>query len=179
MPGGESLAGLSCRASIIDNAVMPARSCYPCTACCDGWLSSKHIEMSPGKPCVHRIDEGCAIHGERPKVCREFECDWLKADSQLADDMRPDLCGAIVMTGRRFRNWRIILATPTGWAIPRPTLERLMTYARAQSIPLVFIENLHDNGVYTHYKRSGFGPLEFIRSIQESTEPINDRDTSE
>ncbi|MGB5326953.1 MAG: hypothetical protein WBO58_01905 [Gammaproteobacteria bacterium] len=164
---------------IIDNVAMPARNCYPCTACCDGWLSSNYIEMSPGKPCAHRTDEGCAIHKNRPQVCKKFECDWLKADSQLPDDMRPDICGAIVMTGRRFQNWRIILATPTGWTIPQQTLERLMAYAKTQSIPLVYIENLHENGVYTHFKRSGYGPLDFIRSIQNATEPFNLRDTDE
>ena len=164
---------------MIDNVAMTARSCYPCTACCDGWLSSKHIEMSPGKPCAHRTDEGCAIHNKRPQVCKTFECDWLKADSILPDHMRPDRCGAIVMTGRQYENWRIILATPTGWMIPQQTLDWLMAYAKAQSIPLVYIENLHENGVYTHFKRSGYGPLDFIRFIQDSTEPFDSRDAGE
>jgi len=43
----------------------------------------------------------------------------------------------------------------------------------------VYIENLHENGVYTHFKRSGYGPLDFIRSIQNATEPFNLRDTDE
>ena len=97
----------------------------------------------------------------------------------MPDHMRPDQCGVIVMTGRRYENWRIILATPAGWVIPQDTLEWLMAYAKAQSIPLVYIENLHKNGVYTHFKRSGYGPSDFIRSIQESTEPFDSRDIGE
>lgn len=69
--------------------------------------------------------------------------------------MRPDLCGAIVMTGRPFQNWRIYLATPTEWTIARQTPEWLMAQAKAQRTPLVYMENLHEHGVYTHFKRSG------------------------
>lgn len=83
--------------------------------------------------------------------------------------MRPDLCGAIVMSGRKFQGWEVIIATPTGWVIPHDTLERLRQYARQQMTPLIFIENLHQNGVYTHFKRSGFGPLEFVQAITSSS----------
>ena len=83
--------------------------------------------------------------------------------------MRPDQCGAIVMSGRKFQGWEVIIATPTGWVIPPATLERLRQYARQQMTPLIFIENLHQNGVYTHFKRSGFGPLEFVQAITSSS----------
>ncbi|MFC1602828.1 hypothetical protein ACFL3U_04615 [Pseudomonadota bacterium] len=156
---------------------MNNRSCFPCTACCDGWLSSKYIEMSPGHPCTHSTNKGCSIYETRPEEpCRTFKCAWLNEDSLLPDHMRPDQCGAIVMIGRKFKSWRMILATPTGWTIPQGTLEWIMSYAKKHSIPLVYIENLHKNGVYTHFKRSGYGPLNFVQSIQDSTEPLDTLD---
>jgi hypothetical protein len=87
--------------------------------------------------------------------------------------MRPDRCGAIVMSGRRFQGWDVIIATPTGWVIPPATLERLRQYARQQLTPLVYIENLHQKGLYTHFKRSGFGPLEFVQAITSSSDKLD------
>lgn len=97
------------------------------------------------------------------------------AGSQQPDHMRPDRSGAIVMPGRKFKGWKVIMATPTGWTIPRKTLDWLMAYARQQAIPLVWVENLHENGVYTHFKRSGYGPLEFVRAITDSAEQLDIR----
>lgn len=155
---------------------MNQRSCGACTACCQGWLSSRHIDMSPGHPCRHCTAQGCAIYPTRPrKPCRTFECGWLTRDSTLAEDLRPDRCGAIVLLGRKFQGWDVIMATPTGWTIPGQTLERLMDYARRQSLPLVWIENLHNNGVYTHFKRSAFGPADFVRAITAPSETLDIR----
>ena len=132
--------------------------------------------MAPGKPCVHCAAKGCAIYATRPEdPCRRFECAWLRSGSRLRDRMRPDRCGAIVLPGRRFKGWDVIMATPTGWTIPPDTLEWLMAHAREQSLPLVWIENLHTNGVYTHFSRSGFGPAGFMRAIADPAEPLNIR----
>ena len=146
---------------------MSGRRCGECTACCDGWLSSKYVEMSPWKPCIHRTDAGCGIYADRPRdPCRTFRCAWLEAGSTLPEHLRPDLCGAIVLNNRQYRQWRVIIATPTGWKIPQATLADLMAYARQRGMPLIFIENLQKDGVYTHFSRSGYGPKEFVQSLQ-------------
>ena len=132
--------------------------------------------MSPGKPCKHCADNGCSIYEKRPDPCKTFKCAWLESSDILPDNMRPDLCGAIVITGRKFEGWKVILATPTRWKIPEDTLKRIMAFAKQHTTPLVYIENLHDNGVYTHFSRSGFGPLDFVQSIKSSAEPFDDRD---
>jgi len=95
--------------------------------------------------------------------------------SLLPDHMRPDQCGAIVMPGRKYKGWSVIMATPTSWVIPEATLVWLMTYSRQQATPLIYIENLHKNGVYTHFKRSGYGPLDFVRAITDSKEDLDIR----
>ena len=155
---------------------MKRRSCQDCTACCEGWLSSKTIDMSPGKPCRHCESGGCAIYETRPQnPCRSFECEWVRAGSELAEELRPDRCGAIVLHDRKFHGWTVLIATPTGWKIPPVTLRRLKDYAHRQNTPLIYIENFHRDGRYTHFSRSGFGPKPFIETIEAhygDTDPV-------
>jgi hypothetical protein len=86
-------------------------------------------------------------------------------EPRLAGSLRPDRCGAIVLGDRDFHGWKVIIATPTGWKIPRETLRQLMHYARERNTPLIWIENFHKNGSYTHFSRSGYGPKPFMETI--------------
>jgi len=86
-------------------------------------------------------------------------------NSDLHESMRPDLCGAIVLSGRKYKGWKVLIATPTAWKIPDGTLEILMTYAKNQATPLIYIENFHTNGEYAHFSRSGYGPKEFVECV--------------
>ncbi|MBT8065097.1 MAG: hypothetical protein KJN94_08760 [Gammaproteobacteria bacterium] len=155
---------------------MTERSCGPCTACCEGWLMSRHIEMSPGQPCQHCTRQGCAIYDERPEdPCRTFVCGWLQADSPLPEQLRPDLSGVVVMLDRKWRGRRIIKATPAGWTIPPDTLEKLMALARERSLPLIYLENLQKDGRYIGYRQMGYGPPEFVQAVQRSIGPSDIR----
>lgn len=69
------------------------------------------------------------------------------------------------MSDRDFQGWKVILATPTGWVIPRETLRIIMKYARKQDTPLIYIENYHQKGRYTHFSRSGYGPQAFMDTL--------------
>ena len=130
--------------------------------------------MSPGHPCVHCTARGCAIYPTRPRdPCRTFECAWLSEGSQLPEALRPDRCGAIVMLGRQYQGRNVIMATPTGWIIPQDTLQQLMAYAKEQSLPLVWVENIHENGVYQRFKRSAYGPIDFVRAITDPSETLD------
>lgn len=80
------------------------------------------------------------------------------------------------MLDRQFRGWDVIMATPTGWAIPQKTLNWLMKFAKKRSVPLVYIENLLENGRYSHFKRSGYGPLEFLEAVRDADIPLNIRE---
>ena len=66
---------------------MTKRQCFPCTACCEGWLTSDVIDMTPGKPCQHCTAQGCAIYESRPKTpCKTYQCAWLVENSDLPDE---------------------------------------------------------------------------------------------
>lgn len=155
---------------------MKPRNCQPCTACCEGWLASKNIDMTIGHPCKHCSNGGCDIYDKRPvDPCRTFRCAWVEEGSALCKTLRPDRCGAILLNNRKFKQWDVLIATPTGWKIPDRTLQEIMDFAFQQNMPLIYIENLHKNGVYTHFSRSGFGPAPFLKVITGSTRQIDFR----
>ena len=94
---------------------MTQRTCGPCTACCQGWLHSKKLEMRPGHPCRHLVQQGCSIYPDRPeKPCKLFVCGWLQDAETYPDEMRPDRSGVIMLTDRKWHNWDVIRAVPAG-----------------------------------------------------------------
>ena len=46
-----------------------------------------------------------------------------------------------------------------------------MNLAREKSLPLIYIENLQENGRYIGYRQMGFGAPDFIRAVQQSLGP--------
>lgn len=147
---------------------MKERQCYPCNACCGGWLTAtiNGQKIAPGKPCVHVSEKGCGIYEKRPdNPCRVFECGWLK-NPEMPDHMRPSECGAIVLLDNIWNGQQIIRAIPIGEKIPGDTLEWLMAYSREQNIPLAFSEHVFKNGKFKHKKRLGYGPPSFIEAVK-------------
>ncbi|HUL94352.1 MAG TPA: hypothetical protein VLV56_18615 [Burkholderiales bacterium] len=144
-------------------AIHPARSCGPCTACCDGWVRGtiRGHEMMPGTPCHFRQEItdncGCSIYKDRPRdPCRNFVCEWLAADSPFPDSFRPDLL-KVIITRLRWRNTRPFMLIPAG----RPTDPALLQWMRDLALrtgqPLVYEE---------HGNRVGFGPPEFTEAVR-------------
>jgi len=125
--------------------------------------------MYPGKPCEHCTSQGCAIYETRPtNPCVIFNCGWLIEESPLPEEMRPDKSGAIVMLDKKWGGWRIIYASPTGERIPEKTLDWLMAYAREHKIPLMYRENLMEEGKLPGHKRLGYGPPAFLEAVKNS-----------
>ena len=71
------------------------RSCGACSLCCTV-LRVDVLSKLGGVPCVHQdVDApGCAIHAERPAICRAYRCLWLKGG--LPESDRPDAHGAVL-----------------------------------------------------------------------------------
>lgn len=151
---------------------MTDRQCYPCTACCEGWLTAEinGVLMMPGKPCVHKNAQGCGIYANRPhNPCGIFSCGWLRGEHGMPMNMRPSECGAIVMFDRQWHGRKVIRAVPTGEKIPPDTLEWLMALSRRQNTPLVFSEHDFVDGKFVRKRKLGYGPPEFIHAVK--TEP--------
>ena len=152
----------------MNNQFMNKRQCFPCTACCEGWLTAviNGVKMKPGTPCVNCTEQGCNIYEKRPEnPCVSFRCGWLAMPGKIAEHMKPSECGAILVLST-WKGQRVIYANPIGKKIPGDTLEWLMTFARESSLPLVFIERLTEGGKYIGVKKTGYGPPSFIRDVE-------------
>ena len=153
---------------------MTSRQCFPCTTCCEGWLTGKirGVKMHPGKPCLFIVGKGCGIYEKRPaRPCQSFKCAWLLEQDKLPEHMRPSECGAIVLLNRPWHNREVIRAAPTGEKISADTLEWLKAYSRKHSLPLVFCEYTNRNGQFIGQRKLGYGPPSFIRAVETEVEP--------
>lgn len=70
------------------------KECGGCTLCCYFMAITEFDspEYSYCKNCVPNV--GCAIWKDRPNVCRNTDCVWLK-EEQIPDIFRPDRCGVM------------------------------------------------------------------------------------
>lgn len=117
------------------------RSCGGCTACCEGWLRDKGLDMQPGKACKHRAVNGCAIYPDRPEnPCKVFRCGWLREPSLLEDDLRPDKCGAILLTDRGAAGYDVWRLVPVGRAVSEKTLSRFNELTQSIQMPIIWTE---------------------------------------
>jgi hypothetical protein len=150
------------------------KQCFPCTACCEGWLSAdiNGHKMKPGTPCIHATKQGCGIYEKRPEnPCVTFNCGWLQEQHNMPEHMKPSECGAIVLFDRKWHDKKVIRAVPTGNKIPADTLEWLQALARELSLPLLFSEHIFENNVYIGKKKLGYGPPSFIRAVETEVGP--------
>ena len=80
----------------------PPRECGDCTLCCHGLVSAEALgyHFYPGQPCHFMGTNGCTVYKDRPPVCVNFKCAWLR-DHQLPEWFRPDLTGFL----SRWMDW--------------------------------------------------------------------------
>jgi hypothetical protein len=77
------------------------RPCGECSKCCQGTLTATVLghEIGNGKNCSYlgKGGTGCTIHQYRPRVCKDFICEW-KGNFNVPLDFRPDKTGVILST---------------------------------------------------------------------------------
>jgi hypothetical protein len=78
--------------------IVEGRSCKDCTVCCDGTLKAniRGHEMNFGKPCFFvQKGKGCSDYENRPRVCREFQCEWL-TNPEIPEELAPNKINALI-----------------------------------------------------------------------------------
>lgn len=151
------------------------RACQPCTACCDGWvqIKVKGCEAYPGHPCPHSTGMGCDDYENRPiDPCRKFECAWVKSNSSLPEDFRPDQSGALVIDN--ILSWQglfVDLAVPVGRQIPERTLQWLMQNAERTMRPLIYqMQDPESKEIERNPLTLAYGPPEFQQWVLQKIE---------
>lgn len=80
-------------------------SCGECTFCCEvlpftheaSWADTYNerykydIIYPPGRACNKVCSTGCSIHENKPKICKEFNCDYILLE--LEEKFKPNKCG--------------------------------------------------------------------------------------
>lgn len=91
--------------------VPPKRTCGHCDLCCihlqidseQGFSTLLHsnedIAKKAGTPCKFLGPKGCRVYDKRPRVCREFACDWLKGNTLPQEKDSPLQTGIIGVGG--------------------------------------------------------------------------------
>jgi hypothetical protein len=107
--------------SILDQLAKPAlgKSCGSCTMCCRS-LEIEELKKPMGKLCANCTEGGgCGIYAERPKVCREFLCEWI-CERTLAPNLRPDRVGTILIDDQDADEYQAICdpSKPMAWRNP-------------------------------------------------------------
>jgi hypothetical protein len=88
--------------------------------CCSA-LEIEEFRKPAGPACVHCASGGgCAIYSTRPRLCRDFECQWL-IDRALPPRLRPDRIGTILMEAHDADEYRAVCSPsrPHAWRDPR------------------------------------------------------------
>lgn len=75
--------------------------CGECRACCETlYIDFGHGRKKPSHELCKNCSllTGCTVQHNKPKVCRDFECHWLRSQSRndvMPPELRPDRCGVI------------------------------------------------------------------------------------
>ena len=106
---------------MFDQLAKPAlgKSCGSCTMCCKA-LEIEHFDKPMGKLCTNCVASGgCGIYLERPKVCREFLCEWM-CDRALPPHLRPDRAGTILIEDSDTEEYHAVCdpSKPMAWRQP-------------------------------------------------------------
>jgi Fe-S-cluster containining protein len=70
------------------------RPCGDCQLCCK-LFPVPLLDKPAGSWCRYSCSGGCAIHGSRPEICRQYDCYWREHD-ELREECRPDRIGVVV-----------------------------------------------------------------------------------
>ena len=78
------------------------RKCGMCSACCR-WPSVAEIDKPAREPCrfLHRRGFRCTIYSDRPKMCADYRCSWIRGIGAVKD--RPDTSDILI--DRRMTKW--------------------------------------------------------------------------
>ena len=105
----------------------------------------------PGQPCPHSTGSGCNDYANRPEdPCILFNCGWVVPGSPLPDWMKPNQARVIVIFNKtQWQGLPVDVAVPVGRRIPPRALQWLKTFAERHGRPLLFSEQVKENGRFT------------------------------
>ncbi|MBI1369374.1 MAG: hypothetical protein GC162_12065 [Planctomycetes bacterium] len=75
------------------NGELGPRECGACNVCCTA-MHVRPLNKPAGQRCEHQTPAGCGNYENRPPVCREWHCMWVRDPRKVfTDEQRPDKLG--------------------------------------------------------------------------------------
>jgi hypothetical protein len=122
--------------SELPNLVVAGRSCGACSLCCKVF-AVPDFKKPRSVSCVHCVPgKGCGIHHDRPRICRDFFCNWLLLDS-LGPEWKPDACHLVLQSivypgGHQGLEIHVDPDYPDSWR-QQPFYDRIRSWAKKAS----------------------------------------------
>ena len=131
------------------------RTCGGCRACCFVFpLGSKPRRTW----CQHVTTTGCGCYAERPDVCREYACGWIR--SNLPENTRPDRSGMLVTYRRPYKGLPVVVVSEVQPHAAESLEGRsLLETLKANGI-IVFVAVYDGSQIGVHCRHVGCGPDE-------------------
>jgi len=137
-----------------NNSNFSERTCEGCDACCTGTLAAevRGYEMERGKPCIYLDSENhyCKEYSERPKVCSEFLCQWMKDAEHrfLPEYFKPSICNFILTLNSLGDKHQLLLHQVNNKSIDPIDIMHVIALAHKYSLELKIV--LEHNGKTSH-----------------------------
>ena len=91
-----------------------SKQCAECSLCCHVFPIPE-LGKNAGAWCSHhRAGHGCAIHAERPRTCRDFDCLWLQ-DATLGPEWKPTVSRMVLALEANGDALTLKITTHPGW----------------------------------------------------------------
>ena len=113
----------------MSETIKHTRSCGTCKRCCEGWLTGEGYghKFKPGTPCHFLSTEiACTIYESRPKMCSEFNCEWVLRDF-FPEWMKPNQSNVII-TLQKSQGFKYYYVRETGQPMDSRVLSWLVTF---------------------------------------------------
>lgn len=91
--------------------LVQVRECGDCNLCCKiTRIDTEEFQKLPGRWCEHcKPGQGCLIHTERPKACRDFICLW--AGGEIPEEFKPNKVKALLKASGDAKRYVVMLDT--------------------------------------------------------------------
>jgi hypothetical protein len=144
--------------------------CGDCKLCCK--VYPMPIFNKPDKVwCQHAVGSGCGIYDQRPLICRDFVCVWLK--SNLPEKYRPDKCGVIVRIAAELNGHYIYVVSESydgAWL--RKHAEELISILKESGGICIIVNGDRYCVRWDHERYPNIDPEEAVRSILPSGKEV-------
>jgi hypothetical protein len=128
--------------SILFGPIDPGKDCGACVVCCKAMaIDTPELRKPAGVLCRYNTGSGCGIYDDRPPVCRQWHCGWIRSAS-LSADLRPDKSDLLIKyivnpdAPRPFERFCVVIQIMGHEMFTKDNLYRVIDQFKERHIPV-------------------------------------------